>query len=152
AAGARTVASERPLDSLLTHAIIISHMREHQQIADRNGTRGWFRAVVVFLEPQQHRGVAARRAEPAAFLLVPEPRVLLLLQLVHPREPEWIAVALEQLQESPDEARVIFGVRLDTGLSVAIAAKQGAGAWLPESFEDEAGGSASSVQPRAGVR
>src|SRR5690242_20868121 len=81
--------------------------REGIEHGNRAGRR--LGAVVVLFQPQQHRRVVATRAEPTA-LLVPETRVETSGQLARELEPSGVPIGLEQLEESPRETGVIFGV------------------------------------------
>ena len=121
------VANSRSVRSMRSsHCASVDQVRQRQQVEDRDRARRRLGAVVVLLHPQQHARIAAGGAEPAAVLLVPEQFVLPPLQRDRPLEPHRLRVGLEQLEQAEDQVGVVFGIAVDLGVAVAIAAQQDA--------------------------
>src|SRR5262245_49937170 len=99
-------------------------MREREEIEDRDRAGRRLGAIVVLLQAQEHRVVLPCRAEPSALDWIPEQRVLAVLQRLRPFEPPRIAVGLKQLEQTEDEIRVVLGVAVDTGFSLAVSPQQ----------------------------
>src|SRR6185503_2022365 len=128
---AGTVPLERPLRPRHQRGVA-RELREADQIAGGHRRGRGLGAVVVLLEPQEHRRIVAGRAEPAAVARVEEQRGLNFSQLDCPIEPGRIAGGLEQLNQSPRETRIVFAESVNCRLAITIPANETTLARVPE--------------------
>ena len=112
-------------------------MHQREKVLDRHRAGRRLRAVVLLLDPQEHGRIVPGGGEPAAALFVPEKRVLAGLQLDRPVEPRRVARSLEQLQQPPDEVRVVLRVAVDGDGAVAGASPQNPPIRVPQPLAGE---------------
>src|SRR5262249_9725674 len=123
AAGMGAIPRKRAL-RLAPRLLVVDKMRQCDQVEDRYRARRRFCTVVVFLQSEEDRRVLPGGAKPSSLCFVPEEEVLARLKVARPFEPSRNAVGLEQLEQSPDERRVVFRICVDGGLAVTISSQQ----------------------------
>ncbi len=115
----------------------VDQVRQHQQVENGNRARRRLRSVVLLFHAKEDRRVAAIGAEPPARLLIPEQFILAALQGDRPLQPHRLAFSLEQLEQTVDQIRIIFGVAGNVRLTVAVAPKECASIRVPHPVADE---------------